>query len=125
MWPSRVISVFDRHIVSQVKVIAVHFGACLAALLGVWLCVTLSPSLGPGVDIHVSDSYFIVAHRLFSIAPSACLAAVSLVAWRCQTINLLLRLSWVVLGIHRRCRDARLGSLVDLVKRSRWAPEAT
>jgi hypothetical protein len=77
-----------------------HLGAWCVAFVGVALCAMIWPSLGPGVDISVSDTSFVVLHGHFTVLPSLLVGAITLVARRCRSLNLPIRLSWLTLGLH-------------------------
>ena len=87
--------------VRKVGVVVAHLGAWCVALVGVALCAMIWPSLGPGVvRIGVSDTSFVVLHGYFAVFPSLLVGAITLVAWRCRSLNLPIRLSWLTLGLH-------------------------
>ena len=86
--------------VRKVGVVVAHLAAWCVAPVGVGLCAMIWPSFGPGVDISVSDTFFVVLHGHFAVLPSLLVGAITLVAWRCRSLNLPIRLSWLTLGLH-------------------------
>jgi hypothetical protein len=96
----QLIRVFARHLLSKLTVIALHVAAWFVAFLGVVLCAAMWPSLGPGVDINVTDTSFVVLHGHFTLLPGMLVVAITLVAWRSRTLNFPIRLSWALLALH-------------------------
>lgn len=92
--------VFARQMMKRLGLIAAHVGAWLVGILGVALFAAIWPSLGPGVDINVSDSSFVVLHGHFTLLPVMWVGAVTFVAWKCRSLNLFIRLSWLTMGLH-------------------------
>jgi hypothetical protein len=84
----------------RLGIVAAHIGAWCVALVSVALFAMIWPPLGPGVDISVSDTSFVVLHGHFTLLPFFLAAAITFVAWRCRSVNLPIRLSWLTLGLH-------------------------
>jgi heme/copper-type cytochrome/quinol oxidase subunit 1 len=71
-----------------------------ALLLALAVAILLAPLQGPAVDVQLSDTMFVVAHLHFGVLLAACVAAISLVAYRWGRLNGAILAAWALLVVH-------------------------
>jgi len=81
-------------------VVGAHLAAWFVPVIGLALLTSIWPPIGPGLDIWLSDTSFVVFHSHFTLLPFVLVGAVTFVAWRCHALNLAIRLSWFAALLH-------------------------
>src|SRR5215471_14631021 len=87
---------------SRLGVVASHVLALPAGLLVSLIVAILMPRIVPerGVSVALNDTYFVVAHFHASTLLAGLLLGVTLVAYKCHSLNWAIHAAWAFLLLH-------------------------